>query len=361
LNLITINTSFSSILSLNSNQTNRISHQKTTSTKAKSLKMKSIVLSNPGKPSTYIFRDDPIPEPLPGHVVIQIKAFGLNHAEVHMRQGEWAEIHEVSGIECVGIVHSCPGGEFAVGQKVAAFMGGLGRTIPGSYAEYTRASVKNVASIESDLNWEELAAIPESYATAWACLFQNLELKSGQTLLVRGGTSNLGQAAINLAVNAGAKVIATVRNLDRSQVLLDLGVSRVELEGPDLSERLSEKKKVDAVLNLVGNSVLLDSLHIPRRGGRVCQAGWLGGLAPVAEFNPISQMPSDVHFSLFGSFHFGTPEFPVSDIPLQKIANDVAAGRYKANLSKVFRFGEIADAHKLMEEGRAGGKLVVKV
>lgn len=147
--------------------------------------MKAIVLSNPGKPSTYLFKDFPIPEPLPGHVVIEIKAFGINHAEMHMRKGEWAQTAEVSGIECVGVVHSCPGGEFAVGSKVAALMGGMGRSIPGSYAEYTRVSARNVASIESDLSWEDLAAIPETYATAWSSLFQNLELVSGQTLLVR--------------------------------------------------------------------------------------------------------------------------------------------------------------------------------
>jgi NADPH:quinone reductase len=323
--------------------------------------MKAIALSNPGKPSTFLVKDMPIPEPLPGHVVIEIKAFGINHAEMHMRKGEWAETAEVSGIECVGLVQSCPGGELAVGTKVAALMGGMGRTIHGSYAEYTRVPASNVASIESNLSWAELAAIPESYATAWTTVFRNLELTSGQTLLVRGGTSAFGQAAINLAVNCGAEVIATTRNLDRSRMLLDLGAKRVELEGPDLSKRLLEKQTIDAVLNLVGNSVLLDSLAIVRRGGRVCLAGFLGGLGPVPDFNPLLQMPSGVHFSFFGSFHFGTPGFPLSDVPLQSIAKDVENGWYKAKPSKVFRFDEIAEAHKLMEESRAGGKMVVTV
>ena len=96
-----------------------------------------------------------------------------------MRRGEWAEAAPVSGIECVGLVKSCPGGEFPVGAKVAALMGGLGRTINGSYAEYTRAPASNVALIESDLPWAELAAIPETYATAWTCLFRNLEIQKG--------------------------------------------------------------------------------------------------------------------------------------------------------------------------------------
>jgi NADPH:quinone reductase len=74
---------------------------------------------------------------LAGHVVIEIKAFGINHAEMHMRRGEWAEAAPVSGIKCVGLVKSCPGGEFPVGAKVASLMGSLGHTIIGSYAEYS--------------------------------------------------------------------------------------------------------------------------------------------------------------------------------------------------------------------------------
>lgn len=321
--------------------------------------MKAIVLSNPGKPSTYVFKDVPIPYAVPGHVVIRVKAFGLNHAEMHMRRGEWAETAEISGIECVGIVHSCPGNEFPVGTKVAALMGGLGRSIPGSYAEYTRAPVSNVVAIESDLSWEELAALPESYATAWTTLFRNLELEKGQTLLIRGGTSSFGQAAINLAVNAGAKVIATTRNLDRAALLKGLGVQEVVQEGPELSKRLPERS-IDAVLDLVGNSVVMDSLAIVRRGGRVCLAGFLNGLTPISDFNPLLQMPSGVHFSFFGSFHFGTPGFDLSDVPMQKIAEDVATGRYKAKPSQVFQFEDIMKAHEVMEQSRAAGKLVVR-
>src|SRR6476620_6668037 len=185
----------------------------------------------------------PEPEPKDGHAVIAVKAFGINHAEMHMRKGEWAEIADVSGIECVGLIKSCPGEEFAIGTKVAALMGGLGRTINGSYAECTRAPVWNVAAIESDLSWADLAAIPETYATAWTCLFRNLELARGQTLVIRGATSSFGQAALNMAVNAGATVVATTRSRDRFPMLEALGASRVEVEGPDLSKRIAEAKQ----------------------------------------------------------------------------------------------------------------------
>src|SRR5436190_7246855 len=214
--------------------------------------MRAIVIEKFGGPEGLVFKELPDPGPKPGHVVIQVKAFGINHAEMHMRRGEWAEAAEVSGIECVGLVKSLPGGEFAVGTKVAALMGGLGRTINGSYAEYTRPPAANVAPIESDLSWAELAAIPETYATAWTCLFRNLEIARGQTLLIRGGTSSFGQAAINMAVNAGVRVIATARSKDDVAALKELGVERVEIERRDLSKHIPETKQLDAVLELVG-------------------------------------------------------------------------------------------------------------
>jgi NADPH:quinone reductase-like Zn-dependent oxidoreductase len=78
---------------------------------------------------SLVIEDLPDPKAEKGQALIEVKAFGINHAEIHMRKGEWAEAAKVSGIECVGIVRSCPGGEIPVGKKVAAFMGGLGRTI----------------------------------------------------------------------------------------------------------------------------------------------------------------------------------------------------------------------------------------
>jgi NADPH2:quinone reductase len=321
--------------------------------------MKAIVLEKFGGIDSLVYKDIPEPEAMAGHVVIEIKAFGINHAEMHMRRGEWAEAAAVSGIECVGLVKSCPGGEFPVGAKVAALMGGLGRTINGSYAQYTRAPVSNVALIEADLPWSELAAIPETYATAWTCLFRNLELAPGQKLLIRGATSSFGQAAVKLAVNAGAHVVATSRNAERFAMLEALGAVRVELEGAGLSGRIVDSGQFDAVLDLVGNSTVLDSLSIVRRGGKVCLAGWLGGLAPIAEFNPLLQMASGVYLTFFGSFVFGTAGFPLADVPLQAIAQDVAAGRLDVKPSRVFRFEEIHEAHRVMEANEAGGKMVV--
>jgi pimeloyl-ACP methyl ester carboxylesterase len=232
---------------------------------------------------------------------------------------------------------------------------------PGAHEVQLDLLLDYASNIALYPEWEELAAIPETYATAWTCLFRNLELEAGQTLVIRGATSSFGRAAINMAVNAGARVIATTRNQSRAPGLEALGALRVELEGPDLATRIAERKQIDAVLNLVGNSTLLDSLAMLRRGGRACLAGFLGGLTPLPNFDPLTQMPSGVHFSFFGSFVFGTPGFPLSDVPLQAIADQVAAGRYRAKPWRVFRFDDIREAHRVMEANEAGGKMVVRI
>jgi NADPH:quinone reductase len=323
--------------------------------------MRAIVLEKFGGLESLAYTDIPKPLPKDGEVVIQVRGFGINHAELHMRRGEWAEAAEVSGIECVGIVDACPGGEFPVGAKVAALMGGLGRTINGSYAEYTRVRAANVALIESDLPWSQLAALPETFATAWTCLFHNLKLAAGQTIVIRGATSSFGQAAVKMAVAAGARVIATARMRERFRLLESLGVARAELESPTLAAGIAEAKQIDAVLDLVGNSTILDSLDMLRRDGTACLAGWLGGLDPIGEFNPLLRMPSGVNWNFFGSFVFGEPGFPLSDVPLQDIATQVAAGRLEAAPERVFSFDEIREAHRVMEAGEAGGKMVVVV
>ena len=123
----------------------------------------------------------------------------------------------------MGVVKTCPGGEFAQGTKVVAFMGGLGRTISGSYVELTNPPVTNTFPVKADMPWEDLAVIPESYATAWTCLLRNLEIRKGQTLVIRGATSALGRAALNIAHDVGATIIATTRKKERFDVLKELG------------------------------------------------------------------------------------------------------------------------------------------
>ncbi|KAI1412371.1 alcohol dehydrogenase zinc-binding domain protein [Hypoxylon sp. FL1857] len=325
--------------------------------------MNAIVISSFGGPEVLTYKTVPKPVPVPGEALIHVRAFGVNHAEMHMRKGEWDEWNPITGLECVGTVEACPGGELPVGAKVAGVMGGLGRSRPGGYGEFVTVPVTNVIQIEdTSLPWEQLAALPEVYCTAWSCLFTILDLQRGETLLIRGATSTIGQAALNLAVDAGAIVTATTRREERFEWLRGLGATEAVLEESDLDQRLlgQGRRRFDKTLNLVGNRVLLESIRITRVGGRMLQAGWLGGLAPVKDFNPMVQMESGVHFSLFHSKVLGTPDFPLSAIPLQDIVRKIENGAWDARPAKVFEYDDIHGAHRMLDSHDAGGKIVVK-
>ena len=168
---------------------------------------------------------------------------------------------------------------------------------------------------------------------------------------------------MNIASDLGATVLATTRREARAELLRSLGADHVVIETGSLAGAVRELVPggVDLVLDLVGNSVLRDSLQAVRVDGRVCQAGFLGGLGPVDQFLPIMDMPSGRQFSFFGSFEVGTDAFPLATIPLQGIVNKVEAGDYNARPARLFAFEEITEAHRLMDAGEAGGKLVVMV
>ena len=325
--------------------------------------MRAMVITRYGPPEVLREERLPIPAPSPGHVVVRVRAIGLNHAEVYMRKGLWGEVARVTGIECAGEVHADGDGRLPRGARVVALVGGMGRSIDGSYAEYVRVPASNVVPIATSLSWEELAAIPEVYATAWTCLHGQLRIGRGEALLVRGGTSALGQAAVNLARDAGARVLATTRAPDRFALLERLGAEPV-IDGGELAPELRRRgRAVDAVLELVGARTLVDSLACARPGGgRVCLAGFLGGLGPVPSFDPLLHMPSGVQLGFFASaFAYGTPAAPLSDVPLQTIVDRAQAGVYRARPVRVFRFEELAEAHRLMESSGAGGKIVATV
>ena len=325
--------------------------------------MKAIVITAYGGPEMLSVAELPDPVPAAGEVLIRVRAFGLNHAETYMRSGAWGTVAQVPGIECAGTVQVDPNGRLAAGAPVIAILGGMGRTRNGSYAELVTVPASNVVPVSTALPWTDLVALPEVYATAWAGLHQNLGLQPGQTVLVRGATSALGQAAVNIAAEDGVTVIATTRSTGRADLLRGIGAASVLIDDGALADQVVRLNlQVDGVFDLVGNSALRDSLRIARPGGRVCQLGFLGGLEPVAEFNPIADVPTGVQFSFYGSaFVLGTESFPLADIPLQEMITKAESGQYRAKPVKVFGFEEIVAAHRAMEQGLTAGKIVVAV
>jgi len=323
--------------------------------------MQAITISGPGGPEVLTLTELPDPVPTAGEVLIRVRASGLNHADAYMRSGAWGEVAAVPGIEAAGVVEADPSGVLAPGTSVVAILGGMGRTRNGSYAELVTVPATNVVPISTDLPWTTMAAIPEVYATAWSALTDNLQVGAGQTVLVRGATSALGQAVVDLAVDLGASVVATTRNPERAAMLKESGADTVLIDDGALADQVRARGlHIDAVADLVGNSVLRDSLAcLPPRGG-LCQLGFLGGLAPVPDFNPLTDLPTGVQLSFFGSaFVLGTPDYPLSSVPLQDIFNKAAGGQLRLRAPRVFGTEEIVEAHRIMESGAAGGKMVL--
>ena len=324
--------------------------------------MRAIVISRYGGPE--VLAETELPDPVPGdnEVRIRIRAFGLNHAECYFRSGAWGEVAQVTGIECAGMVEADRSGTYEPGTPVVAILGGMGRSRNGSYAELVTVPVSNVAAVGVDLGWEVLAAVPEVFATAWSALHLNLDIRAGQRVLVRGATSAVGQAAVQLAAAEGCTVVATSRSDRRADVLRQLGAHEVLIDDGSLAEQLRALGgPVERVVDLIGNSALRDSLACLERDGRVCQVGFLGGLGPVRDFVPLLDLPTGVQLSLYASaLVLGSTAYPLAEVPLDAIFEQVVAGKLHGEPARVFSIDEIVEAHRVLEAGTAGGKMVVR-
>lgn len=323
--------------------------------------MQAMVIREPGGPEVLVMEEVPVPKVETGHVLVRVRAFGVNRAETYFRSGAWGPASSISGIECVGQVELDPSGKISKGRKVFALMGGMGRTLSGSYGALVSVPATNVVPLETELPWEVLAALPESFATAHACLVDRLRLEEGERIVIRGGSSALGRAAIVLAHSMGARVLATSRREERLDALKNLGAAEALLHQDTLAEEIKRRfpAGVDAVLDLIGNRTLLDSMRMVRPNGRVCLAGFLGGGEPIPSFDPLSQMPPSVDLSFFASFLFGTEGVPVPREALHALVQSIEEEKLSVGPAHVFRLEELPLAHRMMEENRAEGKIVV--
>ena len=324
--------------------------------------MKAIVVEHAGPPDVLQIQALPRPEPRPGWVLMRVKAFGLNRSEIFTRQGysPGVKFPRVLGIECVGIVESAAGTDLQAGQTVAAVMGGMGRAYDGSYAEYTLVPAQQVMPLKTDLPWETLAAIPEMFLTAWGSLVEAMNVQPGQTVLMRGGTSSVGMAAITVAKEMGVTVLATTRNQSKGDTLRQQGADHIIIDAGTIAPEVKRlfPEGVNGVLDLVGTTTLLDSLQMAAPKGIVCNSGSVGYAWTFSNFEPMVAIPSTVKLTTFNS---ETVTAANSAKALQQIVERVAQGRYRVPLDRVFHFNEIVEAHRYMEDNRAAGKLVVVV
>ncbi|TXK36946.1 zinc-binding dehydrogenase [Pontibacter qinzhouensis] len=318
--------------------------------------MKAAVLYQPGGAENFVLENRPIPTPNADQVLVRVKAFGLNRSELMTRKGLSPNVGlpRVLGIECV--VELDPAGKLKPGQKVAAFMGGMGRDFDGSYAEYAVLPQSLLYPFESHLSWEQLGAIPEMFQTVYGSLHLALKIKPDETLLIRGGTSSIGMLATQLAKRSGLTVLATTRKPDKRELLSGNGADHLLIDDGSLAEKVRAiyPDGVEKVLELVGASTLRDSLHCTAPGGTVCMTGMLSEQWSVADFAPMEYIPATVHLTIYDS-----GQIRVDQQSFQQFIRDVEAGAIRLSISKSFRLSEIVEAHQFMESNSAGGKLVV--
>ncbi len=315
--------------------------------------MKAVLLDKLTAGRDIVLSECPVPEVRPGWVLVKVKAFGLNHSEKLLRLNELLEDYIqkpiIPGIECVGEVADPSDSGLAVGQRVVALMGGMGRSFNGSYAEYALLPRRIVFTVDSNLPWELLGAVPETYFTAWGSLFECLHLTADDVLLIRGATCALGYASIQIAKAVGCRVIATTHRKEKLSLIAE--ADEAVLDDGRLTGKIHGAAKA---LDLVGPVNLKDTLTAVEKGGIVCQAGLLGGVYTLNGFDPIKDIPNGV--CLTGFF---------SNYPTQRLMDEIFAFLNEHRLvpfcGKVFDFAHIGDAIAAQDEGKVNGKIVIKL
>lgn len=323
--------------------------------------MRAAVCVRAGGPEVLEIRELPVPAIREGWSLVQVKGAGLNRSELRTRQGHSPSVTfpRVLGIECVGIVAASTDPLLPEGTTVAAVMGEMGRAFDGGYAEYALLPNSLLMPVTTTLPWEVLAALPESYLTAQGSLDALGVVRGGQgRLLIRGGTSSVGMAAASIASGYGVKTAATTRRPDKIDALTAVGIDHVLVDtGSTLTPSVHSlwPEGPDYVLDLVGASTAVDSLHLVRRGGTVCVSGSLSGWL-IKDFEPIAMIPSGTKLTAFHSDNYkGRVGAPL----LQRIVQEVEAAIYRPNIDRVFRLDDIVAAHRYMENDQATGKIVV--
>jgi NADPH2:quinone reductase len=324
--------------------------------------MRALVITKPGGPEVLSLEERPVPQPGPGEIRVRVHASALNRADLLQRRGNYpappGAPADIPGLEYAGEVDAVGEGAglWAVGNRVMGIVGG------GGHAEYVVVHEREGIRIPQNLSWEEAAAIPEVFLTAYDALFRQLDLTMGERLLILAVGSGVGTAALQLASAAGATVIGTSRTAAKLKQAAEMGLEvGVDTSREDLAEAVNQAtygSGVHAVLDLVGGKLLEASLRVVALRGRVVVVGTTGGSKVEVDLGLL--LRRRIH--LFGTVLRSRPleekialarEFSNAVLPL------ISSGRIRPVIDSVFPMDAIRSAHERMEENASFGKIVL--
>lgn len=316
--------------------------------------MKAIVIYKAGDAHQLQIEERPIPALKEGWTLVKVKGFGINRSEIFTRQGHSPSVvfPRILGIECVGVVETTTSPTLSVGQTVVSLMGEMGRAFDGSYAEYTLLPNAQVYPINTSLSWEDLAAVPETYYTAFGSM-QNLQIKPTDTVLVRAAASGVGIAFLRLvkAQYPSLRVVGSIRgnNTKKAAALLHLGYDAILVDNNNV---LATDECFDKILELIGPASIKDSFAHIREYGIICATGLLGGKWYLEDFDPTRDL---LHNAYLTTFYSGS----VNAEKITQMFAYIEQYHVPVTPERVFHLEEIVAAHQYVESSEGYGKVVV--
>lgn len=322
--------------------------------------MKSYWIKTDHDKAVLEFRDVPVPEPKAGQIVVQVKASALNRGELIVGGVVHGGPEKIGGNEVSGVVH-------AVGEGVTTLQRGarvMGRA-RGGFAEYALMEAHQAMSMPERLSWEEAAAIPVSFLTAYEMLFPYGGLHRGEWLLVTAASSGAGVASMQIAGMLGARTIGTSGSAEKLARLKSAGLEvGIATRSGDFAARVKDAtggKGVNLVVNCVGGSVFPECLRALAYNGRIATVGYVDGV-----------LNSDIDLGALHANRYVV--FGVSNSRLgpegraeavrgftRDVVPAIADGRITPVIDKVYRFDELPQAKTRMESNAQVGKIVVRV
>ncbi|ATN33474.1 NAD(P)H-quinone oxidoreductase [Rhizobium sp. ACO-34A] len=326
--------------------------------------MRYVDLPSFGAPEEMTIATGPLPTLRAGEILVRVEAAGVNRPDVAQRQGTYPPPKDASpilGLEVAGEVVALGEGvdEFSIGDKVCALANG------GGYAEYCAVPAGQALPFPKGYDAVKAAALPETFFTVWANLFQMAGLTEGETVLIHGGTSGIGTTAIQLAKAFGAEVFATAGSAEKCQACLDLGAKRAinyrEEDFVEVIKAETGRRGVDAILDMIGAAYFQKNLSSLAKDGCLSIIAFLGGsLVEKVDLTPIMIKRLTVTGSTMrprtAEEKRGIRDELVSDVwPL------IEAGKVTPVIHSVLPFEQVAEAHHLMESSKHIGKIMLKL